>query len=217
MSFGLRVRQCPRSGIPRAVKNWSPSACSSSIFFGATTARTDRPPALFCRSRILMVLPAPGSATMRCQERLSQASCSIAWNLRAKAVSMKMSFLKGECVIVAAPLATRSERVRHVQDDQVRHPGRLAVGSRVQVSWPRYLLSAQRRWLDECPGVGDPIDGFARFDESLRCGVCVLTLVLATWDIRSQKSRFHSYEFPQPSLCVCEINRASRYIENCSP
>jgi len=29
--------------------------------------------------------------------------------------------------------------------------------------------------------------------------------VLATWDIRSQKSRFHSYEFPQPSLCVCEI------------
>src|SRR5712691_9572702 len=167
MSFGLRVRQCPRSGSPKALKNWSPSACSSSMFFGATTARTDRPPALFCRSRILMVLPAPGSATMRCQERLSQASCSIAWNLRAKAVSMKMSFLKGECVIVMAPQALHSEQVRHGQDDQVRHLERLVVGSRVQVSWPRYLLSAQKRWLDECPGAGDPTDALAHLLESL--------------------------------------------------
>src|SRR5438874_7571953 len=105
--FRLAGAPMPFSESPKALKNWSPSACSSSMFFGATTARTDRPPALFCRSRILIVLPAPGSATMRCQERLSQASYSIAWNLRAKAVSMKMSFLKGECVIVLAPQALR--------------------------------------------------------------------------------------------------------------
>src|SRR2546422_178833 len=96
MSFGLRVRQCPFSESPKALKNWSPSACSSSMFFGATTARTDRPPALFCRSRMAVVLPAPGSATSRCQERLSQESCSFAWSLRAKAVSMNGYFLKGE-------------------------------------------------------------------------------------------------------------------------
>src|SRR5437660_5697868 len=126
MSFGLRVLQCPRIGRPSAAKNWSPNACSSSLFLGATTARTDRPPALFCRSRILMVLPAPGSATMRCQERLSQASCSIFWNRFAKAVSMKMSFLKGERVIVLAPQAKQSEQVRHGQDDQARHPGQLS-------------------------------------------------------------------------------------------
>src|SRR6266702_1866890 len=107
------------------------------MFFGATTARTDRPPALFCRSRILMVLPAPGSATIRCQERLSQASCSIAWNLRAKAVSMKMSFRKGECVIVMAPQALRSEQVRHGQDDQVRHPGVPAGALAGPIAWPR--------------------------------------------------------------------------------
>src|SRR6266571_1610418 len=170
MSFGLRVRQCPRSGSPKAPKNWSPSACSSSMFFGATTARTDRPPALFCKSRILMVLPAPGSATMRCQERLSQASYSIAWNLRAKAVSMKMSFLKGEDVIVLAPQALRSEQVRHGQDDQVRHPGVPTVALVEQVSWPRYSLSAQKRWPDECPGVGDPIDVLAHLLEFLCFG-----------------------------------------------
>src|SRR6266516_1875958 len=170
MSLGLRVLQCPRSGSPNAVKNWSPNACSSSLFFGATTARTDRPPAVFSRSRKLMVLPAPGSATITCQLRLSQASCSIAWNLRAKAVSMKMSFLKGECVIVAAPQALHSEQVRHGQDDQVRHPGQLSGGSRVRVSWPRCSLSAQKRWLDECPGVGDPIDALARLDEFLHFG-----------------------------------------------
>ena len=41
-----------------------------------------------------IVLPAPGSATITCQERLCQAERSIAWNRRSKAVSMKMSFLK---------------------------------------------------------------------------------------------------------------------------
>src|SRR5258708_40158423 len=165
MSFGLRVLQCPRIGRPSAAKNWSPNACSSSLFLGATTARTDRPPALFCRSRMLMVLPAPGSATIRCQERLSQASYSIAWNLRAKAVSMNMFFLKGECIIVVAPLAS-CEQVKHGLDDQVRHLGQLSAVSVGQVSWPRYSLSAQRRWLDECPGAGDPIDAPVRLDES---------------------------------------------------
>src|SRR5438105_3321027 len=109
MSFGLRVLQCPRIGRPSAAKTWSPNACSSSLFLGATTARTDRPPALFCRSRILMVLPAPGSATIRCQERLSQASCSIFWNRFAKAVSTKMSFLKSGWVMRVPPLAFRGE------------------------------------------------------------------------------------------------------------
>src|SRR5436190_12944224 len=67
-----------------------------------------------------------------------------------------------------APLAARSEQVRHVQDDQVRHPGVPAVASVGQVSWPRYLLSAQPLRLDECPGVDDPIDALVHLLES-RC------------------------------------------------
>src|SRR5215469_4375106 len=92
--LGLRVLQCPRIGRPSAAKNWSPSACSSSLFLGATTARTDRPPARFCRSRILMVLPAPGSATITCQLRLSQEWWSIFWSRLAKAVSTNISHLE---------------------------------------------------------------------------------------------------------------------------
>src|SRR2546429_333603 len=69
-----------------------------------------------------------------------------------------------------APLAARSEQVRHVQDDQVRHPGVPAVASVGQVSWPRYSLSAQPLRLDECPGVGDPIDVLAHLLESLCAG-----------------------------------------------
>jgi hypothetical protein len=42
------------------------------------------------------------------------------------------------------------------------------------------------------------------------------TPVLATWDIRSQKSPFHLYEFPFLSFCVFETHRASRYIVNSS-
>src|SRR5881394_1841531 len=131
MSFGLRVRQCPFSESPKALKNWSPSACSSSLFFGATTARTERPPALFCRSRMLMVLPAPGSATSRCQERLSQESYSFAWRRLAKAVSMNGYFLKGDCVMVTTPL-TSYEQVKHGLDDQDQHLG-VPVGAKV---WP---------------------------------------------------------------------------------
>src|SRR5260370_28094636 len=167
MSFGLRVRQCPLSESPKALKNWSPSDCSSSMFFGATTARTERPPALFCRSRMLVVLPAPGSATSRCQERLSQESYSFAWSLRAKAVSMNGYFLKGECVMVTTPL-TSYEQVKYGQGDQAQHlgvPSRALVG---QVSWPQYSPSVQKRWLDECPGAGDPIDALAHLRES-RC------------------------------------------------
>src|SRR5436190_11746841 len=137
MSFGLRVRQCPFSESPKALKNWSPSACSSSMFFGATTARTDRPPALFCRSRMAVVLPAPGSATSRCQERLSQESYSFAWSLRAKAVSMNRFFLKGECVMVTTPL-TSYEQATHGLDDQAQHL-RVPAGAFVgQASWPQY-------------------------------------------------------------------------------
>src|SRR5258708_34805421 len=148
ISLGLRVRQCTRLGSPNAVKNWSPNACSSSLFFGATTARTVREPVVFSRSRMLMVLPAPGSATITCQLRLSKAERSIAWNLRAKAVSMKLFFLKGECVTVTAPLASY-EQVKHGLDDQVRHLGVL-VGALVgQVSWPRLKVVAQKRWLGE--------------------------------------------------------------------
>src|SRR5438067_12224698 len=69
-----------------------------------------------------------------------------------------------------APLAARSEQVRHVQDNQVRHPGVPAVASVGQVSWPRYSLSAQPLRLDECPGVGDPIDVLAHLLESLCAG-----------------------------------------------
>src|SRR5947209_20240723 len=69
-----------------------------------------------------------------------------------------------------APLAARSEQVRHVQDDQVRHPGVPAVASVGQVSWPRYSLSAQPLRLDECPGVDDPIDALAHLLESLCFG-----------------------------------------------
>src|SRR5205085_4899849 len=69
-----------------------------------------------------------------------------------------------------APLAARSEQVRHVQDDQVRHPGVPAGASVGQVSWPRYSLSAQPLRLDECPGVDDPIDALAHLLESLCFG-----------------------------------------------
>src|SRR6266536_1595141 len=136
MSFGLRVRQCPFSESPKALKNWSPSACSSSMFFGATTARTDRPPARFCRSRMVVVLPAPGSATSRCQERLSQESCSFAWSLRAKAVSMNGYFLKGEYAMGRVPL-TSYEQVKYGLDDQVQHPGVPALALAGQVSQPQ--------------------------------------------------------------------------------
>ena len=83
---------------------------------------------------------------------------------------MKMFFLKGECVIVAAPQALHSEQVRHGQGDQVRHPGQLSAVSVGQVSWPVFQLNAQRRWLDECPGAGDPIDALAHLLESLCFG-----------------------------------------------
>src|SRR6266567_1550784 len=169
MSFGLRVRQCPRSGSPKALKNWSPSACSSSMFFGVTTARTERPPALFCRSWMAVVLPAPGSATSRCQERLSQESCSFAWSLRAKAVSMNGYFLKGECVMGTAPL-TSYEQVKYGQDGHRQHLGVL-VGALVgQVSWPQYSPIVQKRWQDECRHVGDPIDEPVHLRESRCCG-----------------------------------------------
>src|SRR3989442_1391113 len=65
------------------------------------------------------------------------------------------------------PAVPDAEQVKHGLDDLVRHLGRPAVGSRVQVSWPRYLLSVQKRWLDECPGAGDPIDALAHLLESL--------------------------------------------------
>src|SRR6266567_2546905 len=117
MSLGLRVLQCPRIGTPSAAKNWSPKACSSSLFLGVTTARMARPPALFCRSRMLVVLPAPGSATMTWKARLCQAERNMAWNLRAKAVSMNGYFLKGEGVMVPVPL-TLGAKVRYAQDDQ---------------------------------------------------------------------------------------------------
>src|SRR6266540_836399 len=155
MSLGFRVRQCPRNCKPSAVKNWSPNACSSSLFFGATTARIERLPAVLIRSRIPIVLPAPGSATITCQERFSNA------------VSMKISLRKREWVMAVAPLAS-CERVRHVLDDQVRHPGQPPAVLRLSGSAPRYSLIAQLLLLYECLGVDDPIDDLARLDESLR-------------------------------------------------
>src|SRR5258708_34195078 len=78
--------------------------------------------------------------------------------------------------MVAAPLAS-CEQVKHVQDDQVRYLGVRVVASVMQVSWPRYPPSAQKRWLDECPGVGDPIDGLAHLLESLCFGGGALLLL----------------------------------------
>src|SRR6266540_240034 len=167
MSLGLRVRQCPRSCKPSAVKNWSPSACSPSLFFGATTARIERLPDILIRSRIPIVLPAPGSATITCQERLCQAERSIAWKRFSNAVSMKISLRKREWVMAVAPLAS-CERVRYVLDDQVRHPGQPPAVLRLSGSAPRYSLIAQLLPLYECLGIADPIDDLARFDESLR-------------------------------------------------
>src|SRR2546425_8413110 len=69
----------------------------------------------------------------------------------------------------AAPLAS-CERVRHVQDDQVRHPGQPPAVLRLSVSWLRYSLSAQPLRLDESLGVGDPIDALAHLLESLCFG-----------------------------------------------
>src|SRR5215470_5399759 len=169
MSFGLRVRQCPLSESPKALKNWSPSACSSSMFFGATTARTDRPPALFCRSRMAVVLPAPGSATSKCQERLSQESCSFAWRRLAKAVSMNGYVLKGERVMSAAPL-TSYEPVKYGLDGYHQHLGVLVEALVGQVSWPQESPSVQKRWQDECRRVGDPIDEPVHLRESRCCG-----------------------------------------------
>src|SRR5215470_5273295 len=43
MILGVRVLHCPRIGTPSAARNWSPKACSSSLFLGVTTARMARP------------------------------------------------------------------------------------------------------------------------------------------------------------------------------
>src|SRR5579864_7069345 len=120
-----------------------------------------REPAVLIRSRIPMVLPAPGSATMICQERLCQAKRSIAWKRFSKAVSTKISCLKRGWVMAAAPLAA-CEYVMGGLDDQGRHLGVPAVVVRLSVFSPRYSLIAQALRLDECLPVGGPIGGCVR-------------------------------------------------------
>src|SRR5450755_1592465 len=171
MSLGLRVRQCPVSFSPSAANSWSPSACSSSLFFGAVTAKITGEPVVWTISRMPMVLPEPGSATMTCQLRLCRAERSIAWKRRSKAVSTKTSLWKSWWVMRAAPLVT-CEHVMGGLDDQGQHLEWQAGVLASPVSWPRHSLIAQALRRDECLPVGDPIDGFARLDESLRFGVC---------------------------------------------
>src|SRR6266702_4612975 len=173
MSLGFRVRQCPRNGRPSAVYSWSPSACSSSLFFGVTIARIAREPAVLTRSRIPMVLPEPGSATRTCQLRLCQAERSMAWNRRSKAVSTKISFLSRGWVMAKAPLVPR-EPVRRVLADQHQHLGQLSAISQGQLSWVSRSLTVREPLLDGFPRVGGPIGGCVRLDESLRIVVCVL-------------------------------------------
>jgi hypothetical protein len=84
----------------------------------------------------------------------------------------KFPCLRRGWVMVAAPLAARSERVRHGQDDQGQHPGRPLKAVRLSGWVPRLKLIAGPLRLDECPGVGDPIDALAHLLESLRFGVC---------------------------------------------
>src|SRR5919108_423599 len=67
------------SWTPKAVNNWSPSACSSSLFLGHVTARIAGAPVVSTRSRMLIVLPLPGSATITCQLRLWREERSVAW------------------------------------------------------------------------------------------------------------------------------------------
>src|SRR5260370_17810564 len=76
----------------------------------------------------------------------------------------------------ASPLAS-CERVRHVLDDQVRHPGRQAAMRRLSVSWPVLALIAQPLRLDGSPHVGDPIDALAHLLESLHFGDGALLLL----------------------------------------
>src|SRR5438093_9103426 len=117
-------------------------ACSSSLFFGAVTARIEGEPVVRTRSRIPIVLPEPGSATMTCQLRLCRAERSIAWNRRSKAVSTKISFPKRGWVMAAAPLGM-CERVRYEPDDQGPHPGWQVPVSGWLFSWIQHLLTVR--------------------------------------------------------------------------
>src|SRR6266852_2391610 len=177
MSLGLRVRQRPVSFSPSAANSWSPSACSSSSFFGAVTAKITGEPVVWTISRMPMVLPEPGSATMTCQLRLCRAERSSAWKRRSKAVSTKTSERKRGWVMRAAPLVT-CEYAMGGLDDLGRHLGWQVEVLAWPVFWLRHSLIAQALRLDECLPVGDPIDGFARLDGSLRCGVCAQTPLL---------------------------------------
>src|SRR5258708_18232888 len=170
MSLGLRVRQRPVSFSPSAANSWSPSACSSSLFFGVVTAKITGEPVVWTISRMPMVLPEPGSATMTCQLRLCRAERSIAWKRRSKAVSTKTSLRKSGWVMRTAPLIT-GEHVMGGLDDQGRHLGWQVGVLAWPVFWPRHSLIAQALRRDEYLPVGDPIDGFARVDGSLRCRV----------------------------------------------
>src|SRR6266487_2182735 len=211
MILGLRVLQCPRIGTPSAARNWSPKACSSSLFLGVTTARMARPPALFCRSRILVVLPAPGSATMTCQERLCQAERNMAWNLRAKAVSMNGYVLKGEGVMLTIPL-TSGASVRYGQDDQRRHLELLSSFWGEPVSSSRCPVSAQRLRRGGSLPVGDPIDVLARLHESrcydvsahalLRPEYANGPLALANARVSPASHRVYAWHGPPTSLCA---------------
>src|SRR5450755_1034464 len=141
-------------------------ACSLSLFFGAVTARITGEPVVRTISRMPIVLPEPGSATMTCQLRLSRAERNIAWNRRSKAVSTKMSFPKRGWVMAVDPLGMY-ERVRYEPDDQGLHLGRQVAVLDWQFFWPRRLLTVRALLWDGCPGVGDPIDGCAHLLESL--------------------------------------------------
>src|ERR1700737_4289714 len=91
---------------------------------------------------------------------------------------MKISLRKMGWVIAVAPPLAACEYVTCGLDDQGRHPGQQAGVLALSVSWRRQPLIAQALRLDECLGVGGPIDGFAHLLESLRFGVCGVTPLL---------------------------------------
>src|SRR6266566_5909845 len=118
---------------------------------------------------MLVVLPAPGSATITCQLRLCLAQRSIAWKRFSNAVSTKISERMRGWVMNVSPLAS-CERVRYVQGDQVQHPGQPPAALRLERSMPRRSLIVQSLRRYECLGVGDPIDGPVHLRESLYFG-----------------------------------------------
>jgi hypothetical protein len=113
---------------------------------------------------------------MTCQLRLYQAERNMAWNLRSKAVSTKISFLSRGWVIRSPP-PVPCEQVRHVLADQRQNLGQRAAISGVPLSWASRSLTVRGPLREGSPRVGDPIGGCVRLDESLRTFVCVLALL----------------------------------------